>query len=130
MNKQSKNSSEIVADILKNKLEKLKEKQQQIKNKLKDANELIRHKKETENQRITINEISAVSEIIKLANGQTIGFSLSNNAGVSYYDKNKRLVAKETKSGTYTPKGKLVSYQSIGMIVLGMSVKIAVKQGS
>ena len=77
MNKQSKNSSEIVADILKNKLEKLKEKQQQIKNKLKDANELIRHKKETENQRITINEISAVSEIIKLANGQTIGFSLS-----------------------------------------------------
>ena len=105
-------------------------KQQHIKNKLKDANELIRHKKETENQRITINEISAVSEIIKLANGQTIGFSLSNNAGVSYYDKNKRLVAKETKSGTYTPKGKLVSYQSIGMIVLGMSVKIAVKQGS
>ena len=78
MNKQSKNSSEIVADILKNKLEKLKEKQQQIKNKLKDANELIRHKKETENQRITINEISEVSEIIKLANGQTIGFSLSN----------------------------------------------------
>ena len=106
MNKQSKNSSEIVADILKNKLEKLKEKQQQIKNKLKDANELIRHKKET------------------------IGFTQTNNAGVGYYDKNKRLVAKETKSGTYTPKGKLVSYQSIGMIVLGMSVKIAVKQGS
>lgn len=125
MNKQIKYSSEVVANNLKDKLERIKDKESEIKSKIKDADNLTKHKKQTQQNRPTINEMGSSSEIIKMADGKILGYSFKRGGGTTYYDKNRRVVAKETKSGTYTANGKLVSYQSIGQIILGLSVKVS-----
>jgi hypothetical protein len=69
-----------------------------------------------------------VSEIIKTADGKIIGYSFKSGGETIYYDKNRRMLAKEMKSGTYLANGKLVSYQAIGLVIVGLSLKISKKQ--
>jgi hypothetical protein len=128
MNKQHKYSSQVIASNLKDKLDKIKEKEAQIKSKIKNAENLTKHKKEIEQNRHSINEIGSVSEIIKTADGKIIGYSFKSGGVTIYYDKNRRMLAKEMKSGTYSANGKLVSYQAIGLVIVGLSLKISKKQ--
>jgi len=130
MIKPTEYSSEIVSNNLKDQLERIKDKEAKIKSKIKDADNLTKHKKQTQQNRPTINEAGSLSEIFKMADGQIIGYSVKSGGVTTYYDKNKRMVAKETKTGTYTANGKLVSYQEIGMVILGLSVKISQNQRS
>jgi len=128
MNKQQKYSSQVIASNLKDKLDKIKDKEAQIKSKIKNAENLTKHKKEIEHNRHSINEIGSVSEIIKTADGKIIGYSFKSGGETIYYDKNRRMLAKEMKSGTYLANGKLVSYQAIGLVIVGLSLKISKKQ--
>lgn len=116
------NSLDIKKYDLEKKLDKIEKQRFGIKDDIKLNKERSRRVKELEKNR-RIDENGNVSEIITTIQGGVIGYSVAGGGGgVKFYDNKKRLVAVEKASGTFTAKGKMISYSAVGLLLLGLKI--------
>ena len=115
------NSLDIKKDDLERKLEKLEKERLGIKNDIKLTKDRSKRVKDLDKNR-RIDENGNVSEIITIISGGVIGYSVGGGGDVKFYDNKRRLVAVEKPSGTFTANGKMVSYSSVGLLLLGLKL--------
>ena len=119
-----------VKSHLEKKSDKLSFDQQETKKKIAIQKERIKRQKELEKSRtknIKKNECmdiqresGNVSQVLKWRDGSVLGYTHEVENQLRYFDKERRLVAVETNSGTFSQSGRRLSHQPIGLFVVGV----------
>lgn len=127
---------EQVKSHLEKKSDKLSFDQQETKRKIAVQKERIKRQRELEKSRskdIKTNECMDiqresrnVSQVLKWRDGSVLGYIHEVENQLRYFDKERRLVAVETNSGTFSQSGKRLSHQPIGLFVVGVVAQQAV----
>lgn len=120
---------QVKNDLLR-KQDDLEVKKKELKDRIAKQTEKIRKKKEVEKwrrqhkstaSRSSVQENkSNVSQRLRLSNGATIGFTHQTEGQTRFFDASMKLVAIETRQGTFNGNGKKISSDAIGLFALGI----------